>query len=68
VARGDVVTLPDDDVGSVDIVAPVPRLSATPGTIRTAAPKLGADNADVYGRLLGLGADELAELRSQGVV
>ena len=68
VARGDVVTLPDDDVGSVDIVAPVPRLSATPGTIRTAAPKLGADNADVYGQLLGLGADELAGLRSEGVV
>jgi crotonobetainyl-CoA:carnitine CoA-transferase CaiB-like acyl-CoA transferase len=67
-ARGDVVTLPDDDVGSVDIVAPVPRLSATPGAIRTPAPKLGADNAEVYAALLGLGADELAELSAKGVV
>jgi crotonobetainyl-CoA:carnitine CoA-transferase CaiB-like acyl-CoA transferase len=67
-ARGDVVTLPDDDVGSVDIVAPVPRLSVTPGTIRTAAPKLGADNAAVYAELLGLGADELAQLGAKGVV
>jgi crotonobetainyl-CoA:carnitine CoA-transferase CaiB-like acyl-CoA transferase len=64
-ARGDVVTLPDDDVGSVDIVAPVPRLSATPGTIRTPAPKLGADNAAVYGELLGL---EAGELRAKGVI
>jgi crotonobetainyl-CoA:carnitine CoA-transferase CaiB-like acyl-CoA transferase len=64
-ARADVVTLPDDDVGSVDIVAPVPRLSATPGTIRTPAPKLGADNAAVYGELLGL---EAGELRAKGVI
>jgi crotonobetainyl-CoA:carnitine CoA-transferase CaiB-like acyl-CoA transferase len=64
-ARGDVVTLPDDDVGSVDIVAPVPRLSVTPGTIQTPAPKLGADNAAVYGELLGL---EAGELRAKGVI
>jgi formyl-CoA transferase len=67
-ARGDVVTLPDDAVGSVDIVAPVPRLSATPGTIRTPAPKLGADNAAVYAQLLDIGAAALAELSGMGVV
>jgi crotonobetainyl-CoA:carnitine CoA-transferase CaiB-like acyl-CoA transferase len=68
VARGNVVTLADDEVGSVDVVPAVPQLSATPGTIRTPAPKLGADNADVYAQLLGLGADELAELHAKGVV
>ncbi len=68
VARGDVVTVADDEVGSVDIVATVPRLSATPATIRTPAPKLGADNAAVYAELLGLDADELSELSAKGVV
>jgi len=68
IARGNVVTLPDDEVGSVDVVPAVPQLSVTPGTIRTPAPKLGADNAEVYAQLLGLGADELAELSAKGVV
>jgi crotonobetainyl-CoA:carnitine CoA-transferase CaiB-like acyl-CoA transferase len=68
VARGDVVTLADDEVGSVDIVATVPRLSATPATVRTPAPKLGADNAAVYAQLLGLGAEELEKLSAEGVV
>lgn len=34
----------------------------------TAAPLLGADNAAVYGQLLGLAADRLQELHAQGVV
>jgi len=32
------------------------------------APALGADNADVYGRLLGLVAADLESLRAQGVI
>jgi crotonobetainyl-CoA:carnitine CoA-transferase CaiB-like acyl-CoA transferase len=33
-----------------------------------AAPSLGAHNAEVYGRLLGLGAADLDSLREQGVI
>lgn len=32
------------------------------------APEVGADNAEVYGALLGLGPDELARLRAAGVL
>ena len=34
----------------------------------TAAPLLGADSDDVYGRLLGLSNDELASLREEKII
>jgi crotonobetainyl-CoA:carnitine CoA-transferase CaiB-like acyl-CoA transferase len=67
-ARGDIVTLADEAVGSIDVVGPVPRLSATPGTVRTPGPALGAHNREVYGELLGLGDEDLADLGARGVV
>jgi crotonobetainyl-CoA:carnitine CoA-transferase CaiB-like acyl-CoA transferase len=42
-------------------------LSATPGTIRRAAPGLGEHTAELLAEL-GLDADALNALRSQGVV
>ena len=45
----------------------VPRLSRTPGALRFPAPALGQHNEEVY-RELGIGADELARLREQGVI
>jgi len=44
------------------------RLSDTPGQIRTAAPLLGQHNDYVLGRFLGIPAETLAALESQGVV
>jgi crotonobetainyl-CoA:carnitine CoA-transferase CaiB-like acyl-CoA transferase len=45
-----------------------PRFSRTPGRIPAGAPVLGADNAAVYGELLGIGRDELARLAAEGVI
>lgn len=45
-----------------------PKLSATPGKINWPGPDIGAWNRDVYGELLGLTADDLAGLRSEGVI
>lgn len=64
-ARGDLVTLQG---GAPTLVAPVPRLSRTPGDIRDAGPARGEHNEDVYGTLLGLDARDLARLRDAGVV
>jgi crotonobetainyl-CoA:carnitine CoA-transferase CaiB-like acyl-CoA transferase len=47
--------------------APV-RLSATPGAVRTPAPMLGEHTDEVLGQLLGLDAEQIAALRSAGVI
>ena len=50
-ARGIVVDLPDKDMGTIPMHAVVPRLSASPGVLRRAAPELGAPTAEVLARL-----------------
>jgi formyl-CoA transferase len=45
----------------------VPKLSATPGSIRSLAPKLGQDTDAVLAGM-GLSADDIARLRRDGIV
>lgn len=54
-----------------DVLGPgvIPKLGRNPGAVRWAGPpRPGTHNADVFGGLLGLTDDELAELVSAGVV
>jgi formyl-CoA transferase len=47
----------------------VPKLSATPGSVRWSAPwQVGAHNDEIYGDLLGLSASERRELEGEGVL
>lgn len=47
----------------------VPKLSATPGSVRSAgAPVPGTHNAEVYRELLGRDAEDQARLRAAGVI
>ena len=66
-ARGTLTPVDDPTIGRVQMPAPVPRLSATPGRIAAPAPALGEHNADVYGAL-GLDSAALAALRAEGVI
>jgi crotonobetainyl-CoA:carnitine CoA-transferase CaiB-like acyl-CoA transferase len=67
-ARETIVTYQDPDLGELTMTGVQPRLSETPGTIRHAGRPLGRDNDEVYGRLLGLDAEELASYRQAGVI
>ena len=58
----------DPDVGPIPLPAPVPRLTATPGTIRWTGPALGAHNKEVLCGELGLGEGELEALRRDKVI
>lgn len=66
-ARQSLIEVADENLGAIRMVNVAPRLSATPGEVRTTGPALGAHNADVYGRL-GLSADEMEQLRQDGVI
>jgi len=46
----------------------VPRLTDTPGNIRTLGPALGQHNEEVFGKRLGLSAARIAELVAKGVI
>ena len=67
-ARESIARAQDADFGSVAVPCVVPRLSATPGEVRTSGPAAGAHNADVYGGWLELSAAEQANLRRDGVI
>jgi formyl-CoA transferase len=66
-ARGIVVDAPDDEMGETPMHAPVPRLSRTPGVLRTPAPAVGEHNDEIYARI-GYSAARRAELRQRGLI
>jgi crotonobetainyl-CoA:carnitine CoA-transferase CaiB-like acyl-CoA transferase len=66
--RGLLVDHVDEVHGEMAVPGVVPKLSGTPGAIRQAARwTVGADTEAVLGEL-GLGGEELARLRDEGVV
>jgi crotonobetainyl-CoA:carnitine CoA-transferase CaiB-like acyl-CoA transferase len=67
VGRGILVDVPDADLGAVRMTAPTPRLAATPATIRSPGPPLGAHNREVYGKI-GIDDTELENLSREGII
>jgi formyl-CoA transferase len=68
-ARGMLVTHDDPDFGEYVGPGIVPKFSETPGEVRWSAPwEEGSHNREVYGGLLGLTDEELAQLKEQGVL
>jgi crotonobetainyl-CoA:carnitine CoA-transferase CaiB-like acyl-CoA transferase len=67
-ARGNIIAPDDPRIGAVPMPGVIPRFSRTPGGVRFVGPKQGEHNAEIYGGLLGLPADEIAELRANAVI
>lgn len=66
-AREDLVEVEDPDFGTMRLASVVPRLSATPGRIRSTGPALGAHTDEVLAEI-GIGPEEIASLREEGVL
>ncbi|MEU4240111.1 CoA transferase [Actinoplanes sp. NPDC026619] len=67
-AREAIVTVPHPDFGEIPMQNATPRLSETPGAVRTAGPALGEHNDEIYGGLLGLDETERARLRQTKII
>ncbi len=66
-ARGMLLAQTTRDGDTLEVPGIVPKLSATPGAVRSAAPHLGGDT-DAVLREMGLSAEQISTLRAQGVV
>jgi formyl-CoA transferase len=66
--RGAIATVNDPELGDVRVPNVLPALSATPGSIRSSAPRLGEHNWDVYHGLLGLSEGEIDAFRQEGTI
>jgi formyl-CoA transferase len=66
-AREMILNITTRDGYQVDVPGIVPKLSATPGGIRSTAPRLGEDTEAVLQRA-GVKAETIADLRARGVI
>lgn len=66
--RGTITAFEDPEFGPMLMTSPLPRMMATPGSIRSLGPTLGAHNDEMFGELLGLGATERERLRKAGII
>ena len=60
--------MPDPVLGSVKLVGPVAKLSASPEPRTQAAPRLGEHNADVLMERLGFTKEQVGRLEEDGVI
>jgi formyl-CoA transferase len=67
-AREAIVSVQHPDFGELRMQNVAPKLSETPGGVRSPSPGLGEHNDEIYLRLLGLPAERYAQLKAAKVV
>ena len=65
-ARGNIQTIQMQDGAKVDVPGVIPKLSRTPGSIKTLAPDIG-QNTDEILRSIGLTNDQVTSLKERGI-
>ena len=65
-ARDMLLKVPHAKLGHTTQAGIVPRLSATPGSVRHSGPELGADGLDILSRELGMSPQEIETLTASG--
>jgi formyl-CoA transferase len=55
-------------IGKLKVTGSHLKFSETPAGPRTPAPDLGQHNEEVYGEMLGFGADDIAKLKKDGIL
>ncbi len=67
-ARNAIVHVPHPHFGAVPMQNVAPRLSRTPGEVRSVGPELGEHNEAVWSGLLDLSHEEIGRLQAAGVI
>ena len=67
-AREAIVTVPHPDFGELRMQNVAPKLSETPGSVRSPSPQMGEHNDEIYLQLLGLGPERYAELKARRII
>ena len=63
-----VIHAPDEERGSLLMEGVFPRMSLTPGTVRYAGKRIGADNKEVFEERLGLSKEEVEKLSKEKII
>ena len=68
-ARDAIIEVDHPRWGAIKMQNSFPKLSGTPSSVRRPAPVIvGQDNAEVYGQLLGLDAEDLSALKARNAI
>lgn len=67
-AREAITSILHPRLGQLRMQNVVPKLSATPGRVRSPGPELGEHNQEIYGNLMRMSAGEIARNRRAGVI
>ncbi|MEI6666678.1 MAG: CoA transferase [Acidobacteriota bacterium] len=63
-----IIPVEDPELGPIKMQNVMFRMSETPGSIKWTGRDPGADNAEVYGQVLGMDAQRMADLKARGVI